>query len=99
MLMVELTCQWLDVGSWPALADVVDVDADDNAVVAPRAVVLDGSGNVIYSEDGHLLAVVGMDDCIIVHTPDATLVCNKSDSQRLKELLDMVAGRFGSEYV
>jgi len=98
VLMVELTCQWLDVGSWPALADVVDVDADNNATVAPRAVVLDGTGNVIYSENEHLLAVVGMDDCIIVHTPDATLVCNKSDSQRLKELLDMVIGRFGSDY-
>ncbi|MHC4715494.1 MAG: mannose-1-phosphate guanylyltransferase [Planctomycetota bacterium] len=98
VLMVELTCQWLDVGSWPALSDVVTVDADSNATVAPRAVVLDGSRNVIYSEDEHLVAVVGMDDCIIVHTADATLVCNKSDSQRLKELLEMVVERFGSEY-
>ena len=98
VLMVELTCQWLDVGSWPALADVVSVDADNNATVASRAVVLDGSRNVIYSQGEHLVAVVGMDDCIIVHTADATLVCNKSDSQRLKELLAMVSERFGSEY-
>ena len=99
VLMVELTCQWLDVGSWPALADVATVDADGNAMAAERVVVLDGSRNVIFSEDRHLLAVVGLDDCIIVHTPDVTLVCNKADSQRLKELVDMVGERFGAEYL
>ena len=99
VMMVELTCEWLDLGSWPALADVVEVDEDDNAVVARRAVVLDGSRNVIFSEDGHLVAVVGMDDCIIVHTADVTLVCNKSDSQRLKELVDMIGRKFGDEYI
>jgi mannose-1-phosphate guanylyltransferase len=62
-------------------------------------VVLDGNRNVIFSDNDHLLAVVGMDDCIIVHTGDATLVCSKSDSQRLKELVDLIAQRFGSEYV
>ncbi|KPK84339.1 MAG: hypothetical protein AMJ81_05910 [Phycisphaerae bacterium SM23_33] len=99
VLMVELTCRWLDVGSWPALADVVKVDADGNAVVASRAAVLDGNRNVIFSDQDHLVAVVGMDDCIIVHTADVTLICNKSDSQRLKELVDKIGRRFGSEYL
>ena len=54
---------------------------------------------VIFAEDDHLVAVVGMDDCIIVHTADATLVCNKSDSQRLKELVDMIGQRFGADYI
>jgi mannose-1-phosphate guanylyltransferase len=99
VLMVELTCQWLDVGSWPSLEEVVELDTDGNAVVAPRAVVLDCNRNVIFADNDHLLAVVGMDDCIIVHTGDATLVCNKSDSQRLKELVDLIGRRFGSQYV
>ncbi|MCK4625248.1 MAG: NTP transferase domain-containing protein [Phycisphaerae bacterium] len=99
VLMVELTCQWLDVGSWPAIADVAEQDDDGNAIVAPRSVVLDCNQNVIFSDDEHLLAVVGMDDCIIVHTADATLVCNKSDSQRLKELVDLIEQKYGSEYI
>ena len=99
VLMVELTCDWLDLGSWPDLAKVLAPDADGNAVVAARSAVFDSTHNVIYSEDDHLVAVVGMDDCIIVHTPDATLVCNKSDSQRLKELADQINRQFGRDYV
>jgi len=78
---------------------VVKLDADGNAVVASRAALLDSSHNVVFASNDHLLAVVGMDDCIIVHTGDATLVCNKSDSQRLKELVDMIATQFGPGYL
>ena len=99
VLMVELTCWWLDLGSWPALGDVLTPDADGNAIVAARTALLDSDSNVIFAEDNHLIAVVGMDDCIIVHTPDATLVCKKSDSQRLKELVDQIHRSFGRDYV
>ncbi len=99
VLMVELTCRWLDLGSWPSLAEVLVPDPDGNAIVAARSVLLDSNRNVIFSEDDHLVAVVGMDDCIVVHTPDATLVCNKSDSQRLKELVDQIHRQFGRDYV
>jgi len=99
VLMVELTCEWLDVGSWPAVAQVIRPDADGNAVVAPRAVILDGDNNVVFSEDDHLVALLGMDDCIIVHSADATLICSKADAQRLKDLVDLVAERFGTEYL
>jgi mannose-1-phosphate guanylyltransferase len=98
VLMVELSCEWLDIGSWPALEQVLDLDEAGNVVVAPNCVVLDSARNVIVSEDDHLLAIVGMDDCIVVRSRDATLVCNKSDSQRLKELVDMIEQKYGKKY-
>ncbi len=98
VMMVVLSCEWLDVGSWPALADVTDLDETDNAVVAENTVLIDCTGNVIVSEDDHLLAVMGMDDCVIVHSPDATLISNKSDSQRLKDLLTNMNKKFGQKY-
>ncbi|MCY2925635.1 MAG: mannose-1-phosphate guanylyltransferase, partial [Planctomycetota bacterium] len=96
--MVELGCEWLDVGSWPALGEVSELDDDGNVVLAENAVVLDSERNVIVSEDDHLLAVMGVDDCVIVHTPDATLVCTKGDSERLKALVDQVGARYGRRY-
>ncbi len=99
VLVVELGCEWLDVGSWPALADVNELDNADNAVVASNAVLLDSFRNIVITEDDHLLAVLGMDDCIVVHSPDATLICNKSDSQRLKELVDMLSERYGQKFI
>ncbi len=98
VLMVELPGYWQDVGSWPALTDVLKLDADGNAVVANRAALVDSNHNVVFSSGDHLIAIVGMDDCIVVHTDDATLVCNKSDSQRLKELLEAIGTQFGPGY-
>jgi len=80
VLMVELRCEWLDVGTWPALEKVTDLDEAGNAVLAENAAVLDSSRNIVVSEDGHLLAVIGMDDCVIVHAKDATLVTPPSSA-------------------
>lgn len=99
VLMVELKCEWLDVGSWPALEDVSDLDESGNVVLADNAILLESLRSVVVSEDDHLLAVLGMDDCIVVHSKDATLVCNKSESQRIKDLVSLIARQYGAKYV
>ena len=99
VLMVELGCEWLDVGSWPSLENVINLDESDNVVVAQNVVILDSFRNIIVSDNDHLLAVLGMDDCVIVHSDDATLVCNKSDSQRLKELVAEIEKTYGQRYL
>ncbi len=98
VMMVELKCDWLDVGSWPALENICELDQAGNVVLAGHAAVMDSFRNVIVTEDEHLLAVLGMDDCVIIHSADATLVCNKSDAQRLKELLGEIERKFGDNY-
>lgn len=98
VLMVELPCEWLDIGSWPALESVADLDDCGNVVVAKNAVLVDSFRNVLVTQDDHLLAVLGVDDCIVVHSADATLVCNKSDSQRLKELVAELEKKYGKKY-
>jgi mannose-1-phosphate guanylyltransferase len=99
VMMVELDCEWVDVGSWPALERVCPTDEKGNVVMAENAVLAESSRNVVVTETGHIIGVVGMEDCIVVHTPDATLVCKKSDAQRIKGLVGEVADRFGSEHV
>lgn len=99
VLAVELACEWLDVGSWPNLAQVSEIDEDGNAVVASKTTLVDCQRNVVVSEDDHLIAVLGIDDCIVVHSKDATLVCNKNESQRLKELVEQIRQQFGDKYV
>jgi mannose-1-phosphate guanylyltransferase len=99
VMMVELKCEWLDVGSWPSLESITELDEAGNAVVARNSAILDSFRNVIVTDDDHLLAVLGIDDCIIVHSADATLVCNKSDSQRLKEMVDLLRRKYGRKYL
>lgn len=81
---------WDDVGAWPAVARHYRPDTAGN-VSRGRVLIEQGAGNIVFSEGRHLVTVVGADDLIVVHTPDATLVCPKDRAQDLKSLLKRVA--------
>ena len=88
---LPLATRWLDVGSWPAYGSALGRDADGNAVGA-RAVLAESSGCVVASSDpGHLVALVGCEDLVVVHTPAATLVMPAAQAQRVKQLHALVA--------
>jgi len=89
-MVIEATFEWDDVGSWDALARHHPADANGNTVLALHAGI-DTHNCIIAAEDDHLVATIGAKDLIVVHTPDATLVCdrrNAGDVKRLVELLD-----------
>ena len=99
VVVVQMDVQWLDVGSWPALADTIPSDDHDNAVDARLAVMLDSFNNIVVSHDpAHLVAMIGVSDMIVVHTPDATLICPKSEAQRVKDLVDRVKEKTGAQH-
>jgi len=99
VMVVELSCEWLDVGSWPALEDVSELDDFGNVIAAENVLILDSGRNIVVTEEDHLLALLGVDDCIVVHSPDATLVCKKGDAQRLKELVTYLEQKYGRKYL
>jgi mannose-1-phosphate guanylyltransferase len=99
VVVVELPVHWLDIGSWPALAETLRMDEHDNAVDAEAVVCVDSDANIIICPDpNHLIGLIGVTDMIIVHTADATLICPKRDAQRVKELVGKVKERFGGRY-
>jgi mannose-1-phosphate guanylyltransferase len=98
VLVADLDVDWLDVGSWPALAHTLDVDDAGNAVHG-FSVTLDSSGNIVFSDDpDHLIALVGVRDSVVVHTADVTMVCPVGDAERVKQLLGAVEERHGLRY-
>jgi mannose-1-phosphate guanylyltransferase len=97
---IRLKCDWLDMGSFAALADVIEADRNGNVVVAGRSELLDCRDSIVVTEDGeHLIAVMGLKDIVVAHTPDATLVCNKSDVNRLKDLLEKMKAHGMGKYL
>lgn len=99
VVVVEMPVQWLDVGSWPALAETLQTDEHNNAVDAPNYVLLDGDDNIIVCDDpNHLVTTIGLSDMIVVCTKDATLVCPKSESQRVKDLVAKVREKYKDRY-
>jgi len=98
VLTVDMDVDWLDVGSWPALARTLGLDADGNAVRGP-AVLLDSRRNVVVSyQPAHLVATVGLSDCLVVHTADVTMVCPLDQAERVKDLLAEVSRRHPGAY-
>jgi mannose-1-phosphate guanylyltransferase len=86
VVVVPATFDWDDVGAWPAIAKHFTPDAAGN-VLRGLAMVEGGANNIVVSDDGHLTAVVGASDLVVVHTPQATLVCPKDKAQEIKALL------------
>jgi mannose-1-phosphate guanylyltransferase len=97
---IKLDCRWLDMGSFIALADIITSDDNNNIVVAAQSKLLDCRDNIIVTEDKeHLIAAVGLEDIVIAHSPDATLVCHVSQAHRLKELLELIREHTGEKYL
>lgn len=97
---IKLDCQWLDMGSFAALADIISSDKNNNIVVAGTSELLDCRNSVIVTEDqGHLIAAIGLDNMVVAHSPDATLVCHIDQTQRLKGLLKLIKQHTGEKFL
>lgn len=81
--VVPVSMGWSDVGSWTAVFDASDKGEDGN-VVSGDALVIDSHANFIRS-DGPRIAVIGVDDLVIIATGDAVLVTRLSHAQRVRE--------------
>ena len=90
VLVIESTFDWDDVGEWPAIARHEPADSGGNNIQG-QALVYEGKDNIVIGSSDHLVSLIGVDDLVVVHTPDATLVCPKSKSQAIKELVKKIA--------
>jgi mannose-1-phosphate guanylyltransferase len=98
VVVVPLDVSWLDVGSWPALAQTLPLD-DNGSAVRATTVSLDSADNVLVSDDdAHLIAVVGVEGLVVVHTGDATLVCRRGAAEAVKGLAIQVGEQFAGRY-
>jgi mannose-1-phosphate guanylyltransferase/mannose-6-phosphate isomerase len=91
--VVPVEMGWNDVGSWQSLWDIADRDGGGNAIKGD--VVTEKSKNSYIRSEGPLVAVVGVEDLVVVATKDAVLVSHKGASQDVKKIVDQLdaAGR------
>ncbi|MHA7859863.1 mannose-1-phosphate guanylyltransferase [Tessaracoccus sp. Y36] len=99
VVSVGLHIQWNDVGGFLSLAELFTRDEHGNAVDG-RTVTLDSSGSVLVNAAGpdHVVAALGLKNCLVVATETATLVAGLEDSERIRELVELVRTRVGAEY-
>lgn len=94
--MVPADFDWTDVGSWKALADLVPPDEQGNRNLGE--VIHVGSRNCYVQSEDRLVATLGLDDLVIVDTPDALLVSHRDQTQRVKEIVTLLKARGHESY-
>jgi mannose-1-phosphate guanylyltransferase len=85
LLVLPAGFGWLDIGHWRAVAEVGGGESDAGGE-AP-VIEIDSKNNLVRQPGGKLVALVGIEDLVIVDTPDALLVCRKDKAQEVKTVV------------
>lgn len=97
---VPMPLKWLDVGSWPSFALTCQQDGQGNSTGNGKSLLLRSEGLLVASSDPqHLVVAVGCKNLIVIHTPEATLICPADQAETIKEVQKLVAEKFGQGYV
>lgn len=89
---------WSDIGTWGSLYEYLPKDADGNAGSGEK-ILFNTRDCLIDLPEGKLAVVEGLDDCIIVDTPDVLLVCPKENEQNIKKFIDTIRFSKGDRYL
>jgi mannose-1-phosphate guanylyltransferase / mannose-6-phosphate isomerase len=95
--VISVAFKWSDVGSWGSLDEVATKDKAGN-VMTGRVVDLESRRSIVYA-DRRVVATIGLQDMVVVDTPDATLVCPKSYAQDVKKIVDILKQQKAPEHL
>lgn len=87
VLVIPADLGWNDVGSWASLYDVLSLSTGSSVISKGHHIGVDDENILVYSGE-KMIATVGLDNIVIVDTPDVTLICNKNHSQDIKKLIE-----------
>ena len=97
IFVIPGTFGWDDVGSWLAIERINKTD-DFNNVISGNIITIDTKNSIVQGSD-KLLALVGVEDLIVVDTNDATLICNKTDANKIKKVIENLKICNRKEYI
>jgi len=97
LLLVPAGFDWVDVGSWTELADLIRADADGNVVEGESVLV--GTSRSFISSETRLVAAIGLEDMIVVESAGAILICPKSRAQDVKKIVEALRRSGKSQYL
>ena len=97
--VMPVSYDWNDVGSWTALPDVIDADAQGNVLSgAAQVITEDVRDCIVYGEAGRLTALIGVEGLVVVQAGNAVLVCPRERAQEVKGIVERLA-KDGPEFL
>ena len=86
VVVVPLDAQWNDIGSWSALYDIGIKDGSGNVIKGD--VIAQDTTNTYINANHHMVATIGVDNLIVVDTPDATFIAKQDRAQEVKSIIE-----------
>ena len=90
---------WTDLGTWTSAYDNLEKDSMGNAVASENVVIIDATKCMVSAPKDKLLVLQGLEDFIVIDTPDALLICKKEKEQAIKEYVAEVKRTKGDRYL
>jgi len=83
---------WNDVGSWTAVYELGEKNNDDNVIQAVNATFAGSQKNLVVSNSGKMISLVGMENVAVVETENSILICDLNQAQGVKEIVEQLKG-------
>ena len=94
--VVPMQAGWNDVGSWDALETILEQDEHGNSIAKGEVLLLDSSSNIVYS-DKRMVALINVNNLVVVDTGDTLLIGDKNNMQRVKDVVDQLRAQGRTE--
>jgi mannose-1-phosphate guanylyltransferase len=98
VVVIEAPFTWDDLGGWSAVARQRGVDAEGNTIVG-RHLGIDSVRTIVHAAGDHLVVTMGLEDMLVVHTPDATLVADRAREEAVRKVVAELEKRGWQEYL
>lgn len=98
VVVIEAPYEWDDLGGWKSLARLRGVDDAGNTIVG-KHLGLNTNDTIVRTTDGHLVVTLGLTNCLVVHTPNATLVASQDNEEQIREVVKELESRGWDEYL
>lgn len=90
---------WSDLGTWNAAYENMEKDYLGNAVKGDNVMVIDATRNMVHAQHQKLVLLQGLDDFVVVDTPDVLMICKKEKEQEIKDYMAEVKRNKGDKYL
>ncbi len=90
---------WSDVGTWASLYELHSHDYHGNAVTGKNVMMYDAQNNMVHVNDQKLVIIQGLENYIVVDTPDALIICEKDQEQKIKDFTSDVKRMKGDKFL
>ncbi len=98
VVVIEAPFGWDDLGGWSAVARQRGADRNDNTFVG-RHIDIESRGTIVHTDGNHLVVTLGLEGMLVVHTPDATLVANRSREEEVRKVVAELEARGWQEHL